>query len=123
MGVSILFTPLQKLLDVFQSERHYKDAKKDAALIAINKALLETKRYLEESQGEGSFDRAQEYKLARLWADAATKARYASGDLAHRLNAKSLYWSEEFKWSSAEVLERRIDLESIQDQVTELLKG
>jgi hypothetical protein len=38
------------------------------------------------------------------------------------LQNKSLYWSEEFKWSPEEVLSKQIDIESIQAQVLDLLK-
>lgn len=60
--------------------------------------------------------------MAQLWAEAATKARHASKELAERLQNKSLYWSEEFKWSREEVLSKQIDIESIQEQVLDLLK-
>jgi hypothetical protein len=122
MGLSVLFGPLQNLLGTFQSERHYADGKRDAALLSINKALIETKRYIETSGDANCFDRAKEYDLAQLWAEAATKARHASKELAERLQNKSLYWSEEFKWSREEVLSKQIDIESIQEQVLDLLK-
>jgi hypothetical protein len=120
MSLSVLFGPLQDLLAKFQSERHYTDEKRDSALLAINKALIETKRYIEVS--ESALDRNQEYALAQLWAEAATKARYASAELAERLQNKSLYWSEEFKWSREEVLSKQIDIDSIHDEVLALLK-
>ena len=122
MSLSVLFGPLQNLLGTFQSERRYKDDKKDAALLAINKALIETKRYVEKSEGTTSVDRDHEYQLAQLWAEAATKVRYASIDLAERLQNKSVYWSEDFKWSRDEVLSKQIDLDSIQRQVIDPLK-
>src|SRR5713226_1223798 len=107
MSLSVLFGPLQDLLGKFQSERHYTDEKRDSALLAINKALIETKRYIEVSESAHSFDRNQEYALA---------------ELAERLQNKSLYWSEEFKWSREEVLSRQIDIDSIHDEVLALLK-
>lgn len=122
MSLSVLFGPLQALLGKFQSERHYTDEKRDSALLAINKALIETKRYIEESDTTHALDRNQEYALAQLWAEAATKARYASTELAERLQNKSLYWSEDFKWSREEVLSKRIDIDSIHDEVLNLLK-
>jgi hypothetical protein len=122
MSLSVLFGPLQNLLGTFQTERHYKDEKMDAALLAINKALIETKRYQESCEGTNCFDRDQEYALSQLWAEAATKSRYASGDLAARLQNKALYWSEEFKWSREEILNKQIDIDSIQEQVQDLLK-
>jgi len=119
---SVLLSPLLSLLGTFQKERHYKDEKKDSALLAISNALTETKKYIEFNNGEKCADREQEYKLSQLWADAAVKSRYAAGDLAQRLQDKSLYWADNFEWSRDEVLERKIDLESVEKQVQELLK-
>jgi len=85
MSLSVLFGPLQNLLGTFQSERRCKDDKKDAALLAINKALIETKRYVEKSEGTTSVDRDHEYQLAQLWAEAATKVRYASGKASEQV--------------------------------------
>jgi hypothetical protein len=120
MSLSVLLSPLQSLLNTFQSERHYRDDRKDAALLAINKALIETKRYMETC---GSIDREREYNLAQLWAEAAAKARYSSAALAERFQNKSLYWTEELKWSREEVLSKQIDFDSIQEQVVQLLKA
>ena len=121
MAISVLLAPLQNLLNTFQSERHYKDDKKDAALSAINEALLETKRYIEESDGKDGFDRKREFALAKLWGDAAVKARYANAEMASRLHDKSLYWSEQLKWSREEVLAKKIDFESLHNTLNELM--
>ena len=123
MSVSVLLGPLQKLLDSFIAERHYKDEKKDLVLAAINKALLETKKYQEQTGGGKNTDREREFELAGLWADAATKARYANNEIAMRLQDKSLFWSEDLKWSRDEVLARKIDLDSMQSIVAELLEA
>lgn len=122
MSLSVLLAPLQNLLGTFQAERHYKDDKKDLALTALNKALIETKKYLEQGGGQ-CIDRDREFELAGLWADAAAKARYASNEIAMRLQNKSLFWSENLKWSREEVLAKKIDLASIQKTVSELLEA
>lgn len=118
---SIFLAPLQGLLNTFQSERHYKDGKKDEALHAIHKALLETKKYIELSKGNE--DRDTEYKLAQLWAEASVKSRYASEELMERLQDKSKYWADTIEWSREEVLSKKIDFESIEKQINALLKG
>lgn len=118
---SLLLGPLQNLLSWFQKERHYKDDKKDAALEAINTALIATRQYIEESQGQKCIDRTREFQLSGLWADAAIKSRHASVELAIRLNDKSAYWSDSLEWSSDEVNTKQIDLESIQQEVRALL--
>lgn len=120
---SVLLGPLQELLSWFQKERHVKDEKKDVALHAINKAIIATKKYMEQSSGNKCFDRGEEFILSELWADAATKSRHASVDLAVRLNDKSAYWSDKLTWSREEVLVKRIDLESIHNEVSNLLRG
>lgn len=118
---SIFLAPLKGLLNTFQKERHYKDDKKDAALLAIQAALLQTRRYIEKSGGDKSFDRDEEYRIASLWAEAAVKARHVSSDVALRLNDKSTYWSDRFEWSREEVIERAIDLASIEHDLNALL--
>lgn len=121
MGLSGLLSPLQSLLNTFQPERHYTDEKKDAALLAINEALIETKKYLEECADKKCSDRDREFKLSALWSNAAVKARYASNELASRLQNKSLYWSGTLEWSREEVIDKKIDLESIQNEILSLL--
>ena len=119
--LTVFLGPLQNLLAWFQKHKGVKNEQKDLALHAMNKALVATKRYLEEKGAEGPTDRSREFGLAELWADAATKARHASGDLAAKLNDKSQYWSEPLKWSREEVLLKRIDLESLQHEARQLL--
>jgi len=118
---SVFLGPLQGLLSTFQSERHYKDDKKDEALNAIHKALLETKKYIELSNGVE--DREKEYELAQLWAGASVKSRHANQELMERLRDKSKYWADTIEWSREEVLEKKIDFESIEKQINELLNG
>ncbi len=118
---SVFLAPLQKLLNTLQSERHYKDKKKDEALIAIKNALLETKKYIELSQGNE--DRKSEYRLAQLWGEASVKARHASKRLAMRLHDKSKYWSDTIEWSREEVLEKQFDFDSIEQSISQLLTG
>ena len=121
--LTVFLGPLQSLLAWFQKNRGVKDEQKTLALNAMNKALIATRKYIETKGTDGPADRAREFELAELWADAATKARYASGELAARLNDKSHYWSKPLKWSHEEVLLKRIDLESVQHEVKQLLTG
>ncbi len=114
--------PLQNLLAWMQKERHLKDQQKDEALVAINSAILATKKYIELSGGEKCHDRNSEYELAQMWSHAAIKARHASQELAVRLQDKSAYWSDQFEWSADEVLKRQIDLDGIQEQIRGLLR-
>ena len=47
---------------------------------------------------------------------------YFSWRYGDRLNDKSLYWSDKFQWSGEEILAKRIDFESIEKTIRELLK-
>lgn len=94
---SALLGPLQNLLAWFQKNRLHKDAQKDAALEAINKALIASMKYSEVQIESRAADRDREFELAELWANAATKVRHASIELAERLQDKSVYWSRQIK--------------------------
>ncbi len=118
-----LLGPLQNLLGWFQKNRMHKDAQKDAALQAINKALFASMKYVEDQKSSENPDRAREFELAELWANAATNVRHASGELAMRLQDKSIFWSKDIKWSREEVLLKRIDFEAVQHEIKQLLKG
>ena len=93
MEASVLLGPLQSLLGWFQKNRQHQDAQKDVALEAINKALIASMKYSEEQSESQTPNRDREFELAELWANAATKVRHASIELAERLQDKSVYWS------------------------------
>ena len=119
MNLTVFLATLQKLLDSFQKERHYQDDKREEALKAIQKALIETKKHIELSPE----NRENEFNLAHLWADASAKIRYANADLADRLNDKSKYWQDDFAWSNEVIMEKQIDFDSIEKQIESLLKN
>jgi tRNA G37 N-methylase Trm5 len=121
--LTVFLGALQSLLAWFQKNRGVKDEQKTLALNAINKALIASKQYIEEVAVNGTQNRTREFELAELWADASTKARHASSELASRLNDKSVYWSEPLKWSREEILLKKIDFESVQREVKGLLKA
>jgi len=120
---TVLLGPLQSLLGWFQKNRMHKDEQKDAALEAINKALFASMKYAEEQRQSGQPDREREFELAELWANAAARVRHASDELAMRLQDKSVFWSQQVKWSREEVLLKRIDFEAIQHEIKQLLRG
>ncbi|TWT17110.1 hypothetical protein FQY83_17375 [Luteimonas marina] len=122
MDGSVLLTPLQKLLEFFQKDRHHKDAQKDAALLAVSEAINATLKYEEESGGQKGFDRAQEYKLSQLWSDASVKVRHISRDLSRRLGEKTEYWADKLEWAPSELVERKIRLVEIRQAFRDLLR-
>ena len=123
MEASVLLGPLQSLLGWFQKNRQHQDAQKDVALEAINKALIASMKYSEEQSESQTPNRDREFELAELWANAATKVRHASIELAERLQDKSVYWSRQIKWSREEVLLKRIDFAAVQHGISLLLRS
>ena len=119
MDLTIFSAPLQKLLGTFQTERHYQDDKREEALKAIQKALIESKKHVELSPE----NRENEFDLAHLWAEASSKIRYMNADLADRLNDKSKYWQDDFIWTNEVILEKQIDFDSIEKQIESLLQN
>lgn len=118
---SLLLNSLHSLLAWFQKNRMHTDAQTDEALDAINKALIASMKYVEEGRSAAAPDRAREFELAELWATASARVRYVSQELATRLHDKSVYWRQMMKWSRDEVLNRRIDFESVQQEFQKLL--
>ena len=123
MEASVLLGPLQSLLGWFQKNRQHQDSQKDVALEAINKALIASMKYSEEQSESQTPNRDREFELAELWANAATKVRHASIELAERLQDKSVYWSRQIKWSREEVLLKRIDFAAVQHEISLLLRS
>ena len=93
-----------------------------AGLDSLNAALYATKRYTELGSAAGGADRATELGLAELWAKAATDLREAHNDLAVRLNDKARFWSDNERWDNAKIVEKRIELASLEDAVAELIR-
>lgn len=120
-GIAASFlSPLQGLLSTLQNERHYKDKNHDEALLAIQKALLETKQHIE--LGGPERNRAKEYELAGLWAEASIKARRAHMTFADALSDKSRYWEDQDVWEEDQVIAQGIKFAQIEKQIADLLK-
>lgn len=121
MPASVLLGPLQKLLEYFQRDRHFRTKQKDDALAALQLALTKTLEYLERSNGEKGFDREVEFELSQAWSDAALRIRHVSRELAQRLAVKAEYWADRLDWSLDEVVERRIQLGEIREELNQLI--
>ena len=68
-------------------------------------------------------DREEEVRIGGLWQKAAMKTADVSPDFSHVLYDKALYWFREFEWTADEVLARKIDWDSIENEIRELLTG
>lgn len=120
MDLEILLSPLQSILDTFQSKKHYQNKNVDSTLLSIKKALLETKKYIETSNE--TRDRNKEYELSELWVEASIKAKRAKMDWII-LDKKSKYWEDSNIWSKKRVLDNGIDIPSMEKQIDILLKN
>jgi hypothetical protein len=119
-GIADIFlSPLQGFLSTLQNERHYKDKNIDDALIAIQRALIETQRHVELSGPER--DRDKEYDLALLWREASIKARRAKIPFAKALSDKSDYWQDQEIWKEDQIVAKGIKFDQINAQINELL--
>ena len=119
-GIADVFlSPLQGFLNTLQNERHYKNRNFDDALIAIQKALLETQRHVELSGPER--DRDKEYDLALLWREASIKARRAEIPFSNVLSDKADYWQDQNIWKEDQVVAKRIKFDEINTQIDKLL--
>jgi hypothetical protein len=116
------YTPIKDFLGWLGDRAKTADAEVDSALRALQTAVVETKRYEEQSKKSGKADRDAEFNLATLWNTAAASARKANNDLAMRLGEKARYWSDETKWSPEEIQKSRISLVSIESEISTLLK-
>jgi len=119
---------LVELIDLFRGERRYNKKLTDAALNAISDAIVATRTYegrvkrtKTKTLDPLKRDRDEEVRIGGLWQAAAIKTRNVSAEFANRLNDKALYWFLEFHWSAAEVISRKIDWTSIDNEVHALL--
>ncbi len=121
MSGSVMLGPLQKLLEYFQRDRHHQSKQKDDALASLQLALTNTLQYVERSNGEKCLDRETEYELSQAWGDAAIKMRHVSRELAERLDNKAQYWADQLKWSQEEVIDKRIRLTEMREELHRLI--
>lgn len=119
---------LVELIDLFRGERRYNKELADAALASISDAIVATRTYealasdpITMTLAPDRRDREEEVRIGGLWQAAAIKTRSVSPEFAARLNEKALYWFLEFPWTAEEVLVRRIDWTSVDEQVQALL--
>ena len=119
---------LVELIDLFRGERRYNKQLRDAALQAIDEAVVATRAY-EARVGHNengnpkqeNRDRGEEVRIGGLWQKAAMKTADVSPDFSHVLYDKALYWFREFEWTAEEVIARKIDWDSIENRIRVLL--
>ena len=120
---------LVELIDLFRGERRYNRKLTDAALTAISYAIVATRAYEARVKTQENCmvsadqrDREEEVRIGGLWQTAAIKTRNISSNFADRLNEKALYWFLDFPWTADQVISKRIDWSSIDNEVQKLLR-
>ena len=97
----LLLKELPKWLESLQDEE-VKNHKYDAALNAVDKAILETRKYLRHRREGGDRDRAAEQRLSKLWSDTCSKIQRYDGYLAGLCSVKANGWADEATWDTPE---------------------
>lgn len=96
---------------------------RDNALRSISHAINETHLYYKflclENQGERDMER--ESQLSKYWAAAAIPIRHFDEQLSMLCERKSEYWINPEQWSSEQIKEVGISLESVRNRYRELL--
>lgn len=113
---------LTELLKYFRDERHYKSDKKEEALLAINKAIQETRKYIRKTNEGSPENTDEEMEISNLWGQAAIHARHFSKNLAEKFYIKRGYWKDPDNWNYVEAKGKDITLKHIEEQVGKLLK-
>lgn len=124
-GLEVLLVPLENLLGYFQKNRqaaddaHYRDeTQRQECLQVMYTALIATRRYEELNQP----DREKEFELSQLWAAVAIKSRTYFRESMPMFEEKARYWLEQIKWPDEVVVERGIDLETVEARIAELMR-
>ncbi len=124
-GLEVLIAPLQGLLGYFQKNREmdnaghrYEEEQRQECLHAMYAALIATMRYQELNQS----DRAMELELSQLWATVAIKSRTYFRESLPMFEEKARYWLEQIKWPDNVVIERGIDLKTMEAHISQLMR-
>ncbi len=117
-------TALPKLIELLRQERHTKQERVDTALKAILAAIVATRGYEARVSQEGRQNRQEEIEIGELWTMASFAARQVNLEVAGQLRSKGvLYLDPDLMWTPEELVERRIDWQSIHASVEELLRS
>lgn len=113
---AVLIPTLAVFLSYLQSERFHRNEATRAALEATLTALDETTAYVEIKATAPN--RTTELHLSSLWTQAAYKMRELDPELSGILSNKSKYWNEINKLSRKEILENKMALWQVREQLS-----
>ena len=117
-----LFDKLLTGLGLLREGQKSRSAKTDAALIALYKALNQTKPYLDLRANGGERNRDREFEIARIWQDASIPLREIDPKLAERCFIKGGYWMEPETWDDTTIKQKGIAFAQVFESTRELLK-
>lgn len=83
-------------------EEEVKNHKYDAALNTVDKAILETRKYVGHRREGGNRDRETELRLSDLWLEAGREIQPYDGHLAGLCSVKANGWADEATWDAPE---------------------
>lgn len=115
------FDRLLALVGVIRQSRKDGETRLDAALTALNAALLPTKAYLVDLRRGGKRDTDKEFQIAKHWSAAAVALRPIDADLAQRCSLKGGYWLEPETWTDERVQASGIAIDKIFEETRALI--
>ena len=110
------------LLNWLQTERHYKTEKKTQALKAIEKAVIETTKYVHKTTNKGMpKNKVEEMRLSTFWMEAAALSNPLFKKLGEKLGLKSQYWKNPDTWNVDQIEDEIITIEQIEKEIKKIL--
>jgi|SRR5947209_7496648 len=91
------------------------DARYETAIVAFDKALIGTIKYMKERKEGDPVNREREVRLTMLWNKASQAISPLDSDLAHACMMKGLGWTDPTVWDSAEAQGLAIGVEDMQN--------
>jgi hypothetical protein len=108
----------KELLEQLENKLNAEDAQKHRdALVSVNEALLETRRYLTYRREGGERNGEKEEQLSNLWRDAGTSIQSYDSDLARLCWVKGHGWADETVWEDPRYKNLPIRLNDMLDRL------
>ena len=118
-------TRLLQRLDKWLEDLPPEDVKNNqynAALDSVNKAILETRKYLKQRREGGERDAETEERLSKLWSDASSEIRPYDAKLADLCMVKGHGWADDTVWSDPKYKQLPIDIDEMLQHLRDLSK-
>ena len=120
--MAICYDAIQDSLKGIKELVANKEAKKNKvyeAVEAVHSAANETTDYLQQCMRKIE---GPNKELRKIWEDAAAKVRGLNMDLYIKCLSKAKYWADPRKWTTIEIKDANIALESIRNDSKKILE-